>query len=72
VNLNTHSSQALKVISNSVKDHRMRLGLLALSHFKLGKSKADIAIMLNISRRTVNDWVTNYLRSGISGLESKK
>ena len=49
--LNTHSSQELKALSNKVKDHRMRLRLLAVSHFKSGKNRAEIARMLNISRR---------------------
>lgn len=70
--LNTHSSQELKALSNKVKDHRMRLRLLAVSHFKSGKNRAEIARMLNISRRIVNDWVANYLSRGISALESKK
>jgi transposase len=69
--LNTHSSQELKALSNKVKDHRMRLRLLAVSHFKSDKNRAEIARMLNISRRIVNDWVANYLSKGISGLESK-
>jgi transposase len=70
--LNTHSSQELKALSNKVKDHRMRLRLLAVSHFKSGKNRAEIARMLNISRRIVNTWVGNYLNKGISALESKK
>ena len=70
--LNTHTSQELKALSNKVKDHRMRLRLLAVSYFKSGKNRAEIARMLNISRRIVNTWVTNYLSKGISGLESKK
>ena len=70
--LNTHSSQELKALSNKVKDHRMRLRLLAISHFKSGKNRAEIARMLNMSRRIVNEWVANYLSKGILGLESKK
>jgi len=70
--LNTHSYQELKALSNKVKDHRMRLRLLAVSHFKSGKNRAEVARMLNISRRVVNDWVANYLNKGISGLKSKK
>ena len=69
--LNTHSSQELKALSNKVKDHRMRLRLLAVSHFKSGKNRTEIARMLNMSRRIVNDWVASYLSKGISALESK-
>lgn len=50
----------------------MRLRLLAVSHFKSGKNKAEIARMLNISRRIVNEWVGKYLSKGISALESKR
>ena len=70
--LNTHSSQELKILSNKVKDHRMRLRLLAVSHFKSGKNRAEVARILNVSRRIVNDWVAKYLSGGLHGLESKK
>ena len=70
--LNTHSSQELKILSNKVKDHRMRLRLLAVSHFKSGKNRSEVARTLNISRRIVNDWVANYISEGLLGLESKK
>jgi len=69
--LNIHSPLELKALSNKVKVHRMRLGLLAVSHFKLGKNSAEIAWMFNISRRIVNEWLVNYLSKGISALESK-
>ena len=49
----------------------MRLRLLAVSHFRSGKNRSEIARMLNISRRIVNEWVANYLSKGISALESK-
>lgn len=70
--LNTHNSQELKALSNTVKDHRMRLRLLAIWHFKSGKNRAEIARILNTSRIIVNEWVANYLSKGISALESKK
>ena len=69
--LNTHSSQELKALSNKVKDHRMRLRLLAVSHFKSGKNRAEIARMLNMSRRIVNDWVANYLSKEYQDLRVK-
>jgi transposase len=70
--LNHHTEQQLKVLSNKVKDHRMRVRLLAVVHFKAGKNKADVARTLNVSRRMVNEWVANYLKGGVSALESKK
>ena len=50
----------------------MRMRLLAVAHFKVGKNRAQVAITLNVSRRMVNEWVANYLKGGISALESKK
>lgn len=70
--MNQHTEQALKTLSNTVKDHRMRMRLLAVAHFKSGKNRAEVARMLNVSRRMVNQWVANYLKGGISALESKK
>lgn len=70
--MNQHTEQELKALSNKVKDHRMRMRLLAVAHFKGGKNRSKVARMLNVSRRMVNDWVANYLKGGISALESKK
>jgi transposase len=70
--LDHHTEQQLKALSNKVKDHRMPMRLLAIAHFKAGKNKAAVARTLNVSRRMVNEWVANYLKGGISALESKK
>ncbi|MFQ3220923.1 MAG: transposase [Paraglaciecola sp.] len=70
--MNQHTEQELKALSNKVKDHRMRMRLLAVAHFKAGENRAKVARMLNVSRRMVNDWVANYLKGGINALESKK
>jgi transposase len=69
--LNHHTEQQLKALSNKVKDHRMRMRLLAVVHFKVGKNKADVARTLNASRKMVNEWVVNYFKGGVSALESK-
>jgi transposase len=50
----------------------MRMRLLAIAHFKVGKNKAAVARTSNVSRRMVNEWVANYLKGGINVLESKK
>jgi transposase len=50
----------------------MRMRLLAIAHFKVGKNKAAVARTSNVSRRMVNEWVANYLKGGINALESKK
>ena len=70
--MNQHTEQQLKTLSNKVKDHRMRLRLLAVAHFKAGKNRTMVARTLNVSRRMVNEWVANYLKGGIHALESKK
>ena len=70
--MNHHTEQQLKALSNKVKDHRMRMRLLAIAHFKAGKNKAAVARTLNVSRRMVNEWVANYVEGGISALESNK
>jgi hypothetical protein len=62
--LNQHTEQELKALSNKVKDHRMRMRLLAVAHFKAGKNRAKVARILNVSRAMVNDWVANYLKGG--------
>ncbi|WP_111978053.1 helix-turn-helix domain-containing protein [Algibacillus agarilyticus] len=46
--------------------------VLAVSYFLDGKNRAEIARILKVSRRSVNDWVSNYLASGLKGLETKK
>ena len=70
--MNHHTEQQLKALSNEVEDHRMPIRLLAIAHFKAGKNKAAVARTLNVSRRMVNEWVANYMKGGISALESKK
>lgn len=70
--MNHHTEHQLKALSNKVKDHRMRIRLLAVAHFKPGKNKTDVARTLNVSRRMVNEWVANNLKDGVSALKSNK
>ncbi|MGB5854133.1 MAG: helix-turn-helix domain-containing protein, partial [Oceanisphaera sp.] len=46
-------------------DARMRLRLLAVSHFVDGKNRTQIATFLKVSRNSVNNWVKSYLDFGI-------
>jgi hypothetical protein len=39
--LDHHTEQQLKSLYNKVKNHRMRMRLLAITHFKAGKNKAE-------------------------------
>ena len=70
--MNHYTATDLHKLSVSATDARKRIRLLAVSHFLDGKNRAEIARMLKVSRRSVNDWVTNYLKSGLAGLEAKK
>lgn len=51
---------------------RMRLKLLAVTHFIEGKSRYQIASFLKVSRTSVNRWISAYLTQGINGLKEKK
>lgn len=53
------------------KNGRMRIRLLALAHFSDGLSRTEIAVMLKVSRTSVNKWVSDYLNEGLEGLVEK-
>ena len=59
-----------KLIS-STSNARLRIRLLAISHFTEGHSRAQIAKYLKVSRLSVNKWVKAYLDDGIDGLKDK-
>ena len=60
----------VKLIS-STNNARMRLRLLAVSHFLDGKSRTQIALFLKVSRTSVNKWIHAYLNNGVDGLKEK-
>ena len=66
------SSKELATLARSEKDARKKMRLLAISHFIDGKNRSEIAIILKISRRSVNHWVRNYLSQGIDALNTGK
>ena len=51
---------------------RMRLRLLAVSHFIDGKSRYQIARYLKVSRTSVSKWISEYLNNGLDGLKEKE
>ena len=59
-----------KIIA-STSNARMRIRLLAVSHFVDGKSRTEIANFLKVSRTSVNKWVSQYLNDGLKGLVEK-
>jgi transposase len=70
--LKLDSSQDLLALSRAESNAPKRLRLLAISHFLDGKNRTQIALNLKVSRRSVNNWVSNYLTAGVEGLEAKK
>jgi len=65
-------AQSLSKIIAPTKDARLRIRLLAVSHFNDGKSRTQIAKYLKVSRTSVNKWVKSYLDYGVEGLHGKK
>lgn len=65
-------TQDLSEIISSTKNARLRLRLLAVSHFIDGKNRTQISEYLKVSRTSVNRWIHCYLTNGISGLNEKK
>ncbi|MBQ4853045.1 helix-turn-helix domain-containing protein, partial [Pseudoalteromonas sp. MMG012] len=45
--------------------------LLAVALFFEGENRTNIARRLNTARSSVNKWVSNYLESGLAGLDNK-
>lgn len=65
------SSDLSKLIS-STSNARLRLRLLAVSHFIDGKNRTEIASFLKVSRLSVNKWIKAYLELGLEGLVEKQ
>jgi len=55
----------------STSNARVRIRLLAISHFVDGKNRTEIASFLKVSRTSVNKWVSQYLNEGLEGLIEK-
>nr|WP_201294510.1 IS630 family transposase [Colwellia sp. 20A7] len=62
----------LSQLISSTSNARMRLRLLAVSHFIDGKNRTQIATFLKVSRTSVNKWIHTYLHDGLEGLKEKK
>ena len=67
-----HTPEDLLKLSRAEKNARKRMRLLALSQFLDCKNRTQVANQLNISRTSVNKWVTQYLGAGLDGLEAGK
>ena len=55
-------------LAKKEKNARKQQRLLALAHFKDGKSRYKIAEYLKVSRTSVNKWVSDFLNYGLEGL----
>jgi transposase len=62
----------LSKLINSTSNARLRLRLLAVSHFIDGKNRTEIASFLKVSRLSVNKWIKAYLDAGLDGLIEKQ
>lgn len=65
--MNSDLSKLISATSNA----RLRLRLLAVSHFIDGKNRTEIASFLKVSRPSVNKWIKAYLDLGVEGLVEK-
>ena len=69
--MNLISPQQLLQLSKKQKNATKRIRLLAVSQFLECQNRTQVANQLKVSRRSVNNWVSNYLSFGLSGLEDK-
>ena len=65
------SSDALLGLSKKEKNSSKRVRLLAISLYLDCHNRAQVARQLKVARRSVNNWVSEYLAHGLSGLEDK-
>jgi transposase len=65
-------TQNITQIIASTTNARLRIRLLAVSHFLDGKNRTQIARFLKVSRASVNKWIKCYLDNGLTGLKEKK
>jgi len=66
-----YSAEEILLLSKREKNANKRIRLLAVAQFIECQNRAQVSRPLKVSRRSVNDWVNNYLTSGLAGLEDK-
>ncbi len=69
--LNLQLSYGLIVLSRKETNARRRIRLLAVSLFLSGENRTNITKRLNVARRSVNSWVTQFLAEGETVFNSK-
>ena len=50
----------------------LKLRYMTVELFNDGKSRTEIAKILSVSRRLINEWITKYLSGGVNALALKK
>jgi putative transposase len=58
-------------LSKTEGNARERRRYLAFAHIQAGKSFTDAAAMVRVERRTLMNWVNNFRKDGIEGLQDK-
>ena len=66
------SSDALLGLSKKEKNSSKRVRLLAISLYLDCHNRAQVARQLKVARRSVNNWVSEYLAHGLAGLEDNQ
>ncbi|ASD67681.1 helix-turn-helix domain-containing protein [Pseudoalteromonas piscicida] len=69
--MNTHTSAELFKFAKSEKYARKKIRYLAVAHYRDKHNKTQIAAMLHVSRRMINEWMKRYLNEGLTGLDLK-
>jgi transposase len=65
------SADALLALSKKEKNPNKRVRMLAVSLYLECHNRAQVARQLKVARRSVNNWVSEYLAHGLSGLKDK-
>jgi hypothetical protein len=65
--MNLNRSQQLLKFSKKEKNVITRIRLLAVSRFLKCQNRTQNANQLMVSRRSANNWLSNYLSFGLSG-----
>ncbi len=65
------SSDDLLRLSKKEKNPNKRVRLLAVSLYLECHNRTRVAQQLKVARRSVNNWVSEYLTHGLSGLDDK-
>ncbi|UAL41447.1 IS630 family transposase [Shewanella inventionis] len=69
--MKTLTYQEILNYAKQEKKANKRIRLLAVAMFMQINNRSEVARRLNVSRRSVNDWVSSFLNQGLAGLDDK-